>query len=73
MSPKSIDLKSGRPVRNNPVAKYASRANNRSVAFRDRTAYIRKAKHKGREPWPMGFTQNPSASTPASARTASMV
>jgi hypothetical protein len=73
MSPKGTDPKVGRPVRNNPVAKYASRANNRSVAFRDRTSYIRKAKHKGREPWPMGFTQNPSARASASAQWASMV
>lgn len=39
-------------ARTNPVAKYAPAAN-KAVCFRDRTAYTRKNKHKGREPSPV--------------------
>ena len=54
--PKGVPL-----TRCNPVAKYAPQANNRAVAFRDRTAYVRKAKHKGRESCPTGSRRSRSA------------
>lgn len=38
---------------NNPVAKFAMRANNRCVAFRDQRQYRRKPKHPRQESWPM--------------------
>ena len=40
------------PARSNPVAKYAHTVN-KSLSFRDRTAYTRKNKHKGQEPSPL--------------------
>jgi hypothetical protein len=39
------------PLRN-PVAKHAGKFN-RAATFRDRRAYTRKDKHKGREPFPI--------------------
>lgn len=39
------------PLRN-PVAKFASRFNNAHV-FKDKTKYHRRAKHQGKEPFPI--------------------
>jgi len=36
----------------NPVAKFASQFNKAQV-FKDKTQYHRRAKHKGKEPFPM--------------------
>jgi len=40
----------------NPVARHAYKTN-RCIAFRDRSKYIRKAKHNCQESWPMAVVQ----------------